>query len=100
MFATATRCFLREIAEDRTKLKHAPAPGASEARLKTRPMMKLTLVCDSCEAVVASGISATEIRLDAQALYAPGAMAEICACSANAFIASEVGPLARHEAKL
>jgi hypothetical protein len=42
-------------------------------------MIKVMLVCDSCGAIIASGISANAIRFDAQALYRRYG-AEICVC--------------------
>jgi hypothetical protein len=48
-------------------------------------MIKVTLVCDSCGAVIAEGISANAVRLEAQALYSRHAGRDLClACEVRA----------------
>ena len=48
-------------------------------------VIKVTLVCDSCGAVIADGISANAVRLEAQTLYGRHAGKGLCsACEARA----------------
>jgi hypothetical protein len=47
-----------------------------------RRMIKVALLCDDCGAVIADGISANEVRLQAEALYS-GTRAKICAWRAR-----------------
>ena len=57
-------CFGQE--NPRTALKGC---GVQAAEDRERPMIKLSLVCDSCGAIIAEGISANEVRLESDALY-------------------------------
>ena len=48
-------------------------------------VIKVTLVCDSCGAEIADGISANAMRLEAQALYGRHTGRDLClACEARA----------------
>ena len=60
----ARECFGQE--NPRTALKGG---GVQAAEDRERPMIKLSLVCDSCGAIIAEGISANEVRLESDALY-------------------------------
>jgi RNase P subunit RPR2 len=41
-------------------------------------MIKLSLVCDGCGAIIAEGISANEVRLESDALYRRHDGKELC----------------------
>jgi hypothetical protein len=52
-------------------------------------MIKVTLRCDDCGAVIADGISANELRFQAEALYRRREGKDLClACEADARAAS------------
>jgi hypothetical protein len=52
-------------------------------------MIKVTLRCDDCGAVIADGISANEVRLQAETLYRRREGKDLClACEADALAAS------------
>ena len=45
-------------------------------------MIKVALVCDSCDAVIADGISANEVRFQAQEFYRRQELKDVClACA-------------------
>jgi hypothetical protein len=52
-------------------------------------MIKVALLCDDCGAVIADGISANEVRLQAEALYRRRKFKDLClVCEADALAAS------------
>ena len=52
-------------------------------------MIKAALLCDHCGAVIADGISANEVRFQAEALYRRREGKDLClACEADALAAS------------
>jgi hypothetical protein len=58
-------------------------------------LIKVTLVCDTCDAVISNGISANEVRFQAEALYRRRAGKDLClSCAGDAPTASppSMGP--------
>jgi hypothetical protein len=54
-----------------------PLTAAPDGR-KVADVIKVMLVCDSCSAVIANGISANAVRLEAQAVYRRRAGKDLC----------------------
>jgi hypothetical protein len=51
-------------------------------------MIKVTLVCDNCGALIADGISANEMRLQAEALYRRREGKDLCLACEGAALAA------------
>jgi hypothetical protein len=62
-------------------------------------VIKVALVCDNCHALIADGISANEVRLQAEALYRRREGKDLCvACEGVAPAAPAPTPPDRHQA--
>jgi hypothetical protein len=51
-------------------------------------MIKVTLACDNCGALIADGISANEVRLQAEALYRRREGKDLCLACEGAALAT------------
>ena len=56
-------------------------------------MIKVALVCDSCDAVIADGISAQEVRFQAQARYRRQELKDVCLAWARVAAPASAPPI-------
>ena len=56
-------------------------------------MIKVALVCDSCGAVIADGISAQEVRFRAQARYRRQELKDVCLACARVAAPASAPPI-------
>jgi hypothetical protein len=56
-------------------------------------MIKVALVCDSCGAVIADGISANEVRFRAQARYRRQELKDVCLACARVAAPAPAPPI-------